>query len=169
MWGLQKQKFSVAEATAEIHMTHSYRLHYFHLIWSTKQRLSSIAPDVQLRLYPYLGAITRNHSGKLLEIGGMSDHVHLLIELSLLDKFSHFIRDLKASSSQWIHKNFPNLRDFAWQEGYGSFSVSYSALQGVQKYIQNQEQPHINMSFEEEYLKFLKLHHVEYDERFVLG
>jgi REP element-mobilizing transposase RayT len=88
-------------------MTHSYRLHYFHLIWSTKQRLPHISSDVQSRLYPYLGAITRNHSGKLLEIGGMSDHVHLLIELSLLDKFSHFIRDLKASSSQWIHKNFP--------------------------------------------------------------
>ena len=150
-------------------MTHSYRLHYFHLIWSTRQRLPHIAPDVQSRLYPYLGAITRNHSGKLLEIGGMSDHVHLLIELSLLDKFSHFIRDLKASSSQWIHKNFPNLHDFAWQEGYGSFSVSYSALQHVQKYIQNQEQHHATMSFEEEYLKFLKHHHVKYDERFVLG
>ena len=120
-------------------MTHSYRLYYFHLIWSTKQRIPNISPEVQSRLYPYLGAITRNHSGKLLEIGGMSDHVHLLIELSLLDKFSHFIRDLKASSSQWIHKNFPNLHDFAWQEGFGSFSVSCSALQGVHKYIQNQE------------------------------
>ena len=99
----------------------------------------------------------------------MPDHVHLLIELSLLDKFSHFIRELKASSSQWIHKIFPNLHDFAWQEGYGSFSVSYSALQDVQKYIQNQEQHHATMSFEEEYLKFLKHHHVKYDERFVLG
>lgn len=72
-------------------MTHSYRLHYFHLIWSTRERLPHIVPDVQSRLYPYLGAITRNHSGKLLEVGGMSDHVDLLIELSLLDKFSHFI------------------------------------------------------------------------------
>jgi putative transposase len=150
-------------------MTHSYRLHYFHLIWSTKQRLSYIIPDVQSHLYPYLGAITRNHSGKLLEIGGMSDHVHLLIELSLLDKFSHFIRDLKASSSQMIHKKFPNLNDFAWQEGYGSFSVSYSALPSVQKYIQDQEQHHATMSFEEEYLKLLKLHGVKYDERFVFG
>jgi putative transposase len=91
----------------------------------------------------------------------MSDHVHLLIEL--LDNFSHFIRDLKASSSKWFHKNFP------WQEGYGSFSVSYSALETVQKYIQNQKQHHATMSFEEEYLKFLKHHHVKYDEKFVLG
>jgi putative transposase len=169
MWGYKKQKFPVAEATAEILMTHSYRLHYFHLVWSTKKRLPQIFPSVQSRLYSYLGAITRNHSGKLLEIGGMPDHVHLLIELSSPDKFSYFIRDLKASSSQWIHKNFPNLLDFAWQEGYGSFSVSYSALEGVQKYIQNQEYHHATMSFEEEYLKFLKLHQVNYDERFVLG
>ena len=150
-------------------MTHSYRLHYFHLIWSTKNRKPQIFPDIQSRLYSYLGAIVQNHSGKLLEIGGMSDHVHLLIELSLLDKFSHFMRDLKASSSLWIHKNFPDFYDFAWQEGYGSFSVSYSALEGVQKYIQNQQQHHATMSFEEEYLKFLKLHRVKYDERFVLG
>ncbi len=150
-------------------MTHSYRLHFFHLVWSTKKRLPHITIDVQTRLYPYLGAITRNHSGKLLEVGGMPDHVHLLIELSSLDKFSHFIRELKASSSLWIHKNFPNLCDFAWQEGYGSFSVSYSALESVQKYIQNQEKHHAIVSFEEEYFKLLKLHHVKYDERFVLG
>lgn len=159
----------IAKATIQIYMTHSYRLHYFHLIWSTKQRIPHITSDVQSRLYPYFGAITRNHSGKLLEIGGMTDHVHLLIELSVIDKFSHFIRDLKGSSSLWIHKNFPKLHDFAWQEGYGSFSVSYSALDSVQKYIQNQEQHHATMTFEEEYLKFLHLHNIKYDDRFVLG
>lgn len=150
-------------------MTHSYRLHYFHIIWSTKQRIPLINPEIQPRLYQYLGAITKNHSGKLLEIGGMPAHVHLLVELSMLDKFSHLIRDLKASSSLWVHKNFPVINNFAWQEGYGSFSVSYSALQDVQKYIQHQEQHHAKMSFEEEYAKFLKLHQVKYDDRFVLG
>lgn len=150
-------------------MTHSYRIHFFHFVWSTKQRRPQISTDVQSRLYPYMGAIIRNHSGKLLEIGGMSDHIHLLIELSTLDKFSHFVRDLKASSSLWIHQNFLNLNDFAWQEGYGSFTVSYSALESMQKYIQNQEKHHATMSFEEEYLKLLNLHHIKYDERFVLG
>ena len=150
-------------------MTHSYRIHYFHLVWSTKNRLSQISPEIQSRLYAYLGAIVRNHAGKLLEIGGMSDHIHLLVEISLLDKFSYFIKDLKAFSSLWIHKNFPNLYAFAWQEGYGSFSVSHSAVKGVQQYIQNQEKHHETMSFEEEYIKFLKLHNVKYDERFVLG
>ncbi|MFA6916766.1 MAG: IS200/IS605 family transposase [Parachlamydiales bacterium] len=114
-------------------MTHSYRVHFFHLIWSTKQRRPLITKELQTRLYPYLGSIATNHNGRLLEIGGMSDHVHLLIELSNIDKFSHFIRDLKASSSLWVHKNFSGLADFAWQEGYGSFSVSYSSLDQVKK------------------------------------
>jgi len=116
-----------------------------------------------------MGAIVRNHDGKLLDIGGMPDHIHLLVELASLDKFSHFVRNLKASSSHWIHKMYPDLVTFAWQEGYGSFSVSYSALNSVKSYIQNQTQHHATMTFEEEYLKFLKLHNVQYDDRFVLG
>jgi len=150
-------------------MTHSYRLHFFHLIWSTKQRNPQITSDVQSRLFSYMGAITKNHSGKLLEIGGMPNHVHLLVELSNLDEFSSFIRNIKASSSLWIHKNFANLANFAWQEGYGSFSVSYSALDQVQQYIQNQPQHHKMMSFEDEYRKLLQLHNIKYDDRFVLG
>ncbi len=167
----------VAEATIEKNkncedkysMTHSYRLHFFHLVWSTKNRVPYISKDIQERLYSYMAAITRNHSAKLLEIGGMPDHVHLLVEFCSPDKFSHFLRELKASSSLWIHKNFSHLQDFAWQEGYGSFSVSCSALENVRSYIQNQEKHHENMSFEEEYFKFLKLHRVKYDERYVLG
>ena len=102
-------------------MTHSYRVHYFHLIWSTKNRTPWIEGEMQERLYPYLGGIIKNHKGKLIEIGGMPDHIHMLIELSLLDKFSHFIRDLKSCSSLWIHQTFPQKREFAWQEGYGFF------------------------------------------------
>ena len=80
-------------------MTHSYRVHFFHLIWSTKERRSLISPDLQKRLYPYLGSILKEHGGSLLEIGGMSDHVHLLIKLSNIDKFSHLVRELKSHSS----------------------------------------------------------------------
>jgi putative transposase len=98
----------------------------------------------------------------------MPDHIHLLIKLNNLDRFSSLIRDVKAHSSLWIHKNFSQLKDFAWQEGYASYSVSYSGLRGVQNYIQSQEKHHQTMSFEEEYLKFLNLHETKYDERFVL-
>lgn len=150
-------------------MTHSYRVHYFHLVWSTKNRTSWIDNEIQDRLYSYLGGIVRNHKAKLIEIGGMSDHIHMLIELSLLDKFSDFIRDLKSCSSLWIHHTFPSKKDFAWQEGYGSFSVSLSALEKVREYICNQKQHHAHESFDQEYLKFLKHHKIQYDERFVLG
>jgi len=99
----------------------------------------------------------------------MPDHVHLLIELNNLDKFSALVRDLKASSSGWIHKNFPELKDFAWQEGFGSFSVSYSSLDTVRLYIQNQKEHHKKMSFEDEFVRFLKLHQIKFDSRFALG
>jgi putative transposase len=150
-------------------MTHSYRVHYFHLIWSTKNRTPWIDKEIQERLYPYLGGITKNHKGKLIEVGGMSDHIHMLIELSFIDKFSHFIRDLKSCSSLWIHQTFPQKKDFAWQEGYGSFSVSFSALEKVRDYIRNQEKHHEHQSFDQEYLKLLEHHRIQYDERFVLG
>lgn len=150
-------------------MTHSYRVHYFHLIWSTKNRTPWITEEVQQRLYDYLGGIITNHKGKLIEIGGMPDHVHMLIELSLLDNFSRIIKELKSNSSLWIHRTFLDLREFAWQERYGSFSVSSSAVETVQKYIKNQQQHHLNRSFEEEYLSVLKRHKIQFDERFVLG
>ncbi len=150
-------------------MTHSYRVHFYHCIWATKQRRAFIIPKVQIRLYTYINGIITNHSGTLLEIGGMPDHVHLLLKLGDLQPYSHFVRDVKACSSAWIHKNFPDMQDFAWQEGYGSFSVSYSVLNSVQKYIQNQEKHHKNMTFEQEYLRLLQLHNTPYDDRFVFG
>ncbi len=150
-------------------MTHSYRVHFYHCIWSTKQRCAFIIPKVQMHLYTYINGIITNQSGNLLEIGGMPDHVHLLLKLSDDQQYSHFIRNVKASSSSWIHKNFPDMQEFAWQEGYGSFSVSYSALKTVQNYIQNQEKHHKNMTFEQEYRRLLQLHDTPYDERFVVG
>jgi REP-associated tyrosine transposase len=150
-------------------MTHSYRIHFFHIIWSTKNRSPWIDKEVQSRLYPYLGGIVRKHEGKLLEIGGIADHVHLLLEMSLLDNFSDFMCALKANSSLWIHKNYPHLKDFSWQEGFSSYTVSYSLVDKVRKYIQNQEKHHSTESFDDEYIKFLNLHKVRYDQRFVLG
>lgn len=150
-------------------MTHSYRVHYFHLIWSTKRRQPCISENIQDSLYSYIGGIIRKHNGSLIEIGGMPDHIHLLIKLNSLDKFSYIIRDIKSNSSQWIHKTFPELTDFEWQEGYGSFSVSFSSVNGVQKYIQNQPEHHKTITFDQEYKKLLERCGVVFDERFVLG
>lgn len=150
-------------------MTHSYRVHYFHVIWSTKNRTPSIEREMQEGLYSYMCGIVKNHKGKPIQIGGMPDHVHLLIQLSTLKTYHDLIRALKSCSSLWVHQQYPNLKNFAWQEGFGSFSVSYSLVEKVREYIRNQEKHHANESFDDEYQKLLRLHEVNYDERFVLG
>jgi putative transposase len=150
-------------------MTHSYKIHFFHLLWSTKGRQPWISAEMQSDLYPYIGGIIRNLDGSLLEMGGMPDHIHLLIYLTNLDKYSSLIRDIKTHSSLWVHKNFPTLKHFAWQEGFASLTISYSSLEKVRNYIKNQEDHHKIMTFEEEYLKFLDGQNVSYDKRFVLG
>jgi putative transposase len=150
-------------------MTHSYKIHFFHLIWSTKNREPWIDLEIQSGLYPYMGGIVRNLNGSLMEIGGMPDHLHLLVYMTNLDKYSHFIRDVKVHSTQWIHKNFPTHQNFAWQEGFASLTVSYSSLNKVRQYIQTQETHHSTMTFEEEFLKFLDKQKIQYDKRFVFG
>lgn len=150
-------------------MTHTHKAHFFHLIWSTKNRTKLITPEIQSQLYPYMGGIVRNFNGSLLEIGGMQDHVHLLIQLRDLEKYSYLLRDVKIHSTMWIHKNFPGLRKFAWQEGFGSYTLHHSFVDTVRNYIRNQEEHHKNMTFEEEYLKFLDGQNIEYDPRFVFG
>ena len=150
-------------------MTHTHKGHFFHLIWSTKNRALWIDTEIQADLYAYMGGIVKNHSGSLIEIGGMPDHVHLLINLRNLEKYSSLIRDVKAHSTMWIHKKFPVLRDFEWQEGFGSFTLHFSLVDNVRNYIQNQEKHHQSMTYEQEYLKFLEAQNIDYDDRFVFG
>ena len=150
-------------------MTHSYRAHYYHLIWSTKNREPLIAKEIQDLLYAYIGGIVKFNNGALLCAGGTENHVHLLIGLTLPDKFADVIRDIKANSSSWLNKNLSSNQNFGWQEGYGSFSVSYSSIERVKNYINNQEEHHKVITFDEEYLQLLKKHQIQYDGRFVLG
>jgi putative transposase len=148
-------------------MPHSYKSHFFHLIWSTKNRTKWINPEIQSRLYAYMGGIVRNYNGSLLEISGMPDHVHLIINIKNLDKYSYLLRDVKAHSTLWIRKNFPALKEFEWQEGCASYTFHFSLLETVKNYIRNQEKHHQTMTYEEEYLKFLDGQNIIYDKRFV--
>jgi REP element-mobilizing transposase RayT len=113
--------------------------------------------------------IIKNYGGNLLSAGGTVDHVHLLVNLKFPNKYFETIRDIKARSSLWINKNFLHEQYFAWQEGYGSFSVSYSSIEKVKHYIKNQEEHHKKVTFEEEYQQLLKKNHIKFDSRFVLG
>lgn len=148
-------------------MSHAYsRLHY-HLVFSTKERKRLIVPEIKERLYAYMIGIIRNLDGVVEEIGGVEDHVHLLLFVPPKHSLSDVIRDLKASSSAWVHETWSERAGFAWQRGYGIFSVSESNVEVVRAYIRQQEAHHRKMSFEDEYLELLRKHGIEYDLRYV--
>ena len=116
-----------------------------------------------------MGGVAREHQMKALGIGGMEDHVHLLLSLPSTLAIAKAIQLIKGESSKWVHDTFPQHQDFAWQEGYGAFSIGVSQTEVTVAYIQNQKQHHQKKSFQEEFLTFLKKHGVEHDPRFVWG
>src|ERR1022692_1463457 len=148
-------------------MAHTFTHLLTRIIFSTKDRRPLLDADLKDRLFPYLGGIMRAHDSKALIINGPTDHVHILASLAAKHSLSDLMRKLKADSSGWIHKHFPNQKSFAWQIGYGAFSVSHSNLAEVEKYIANQEQHHRTVSFQEEFVVLLKKHEIQYDERFL--
>jgi putative transposase len=138
-----------------------------HFIWSTKNRERWITSDLAVRLYPYWGGIVRERGCVLSLVGGMPDHVLLLVSLGRTISVADLVRDVKSVSSQWIHTEFPALREFAWQAGYGAFAVSLSGVPDVRKYIDGQADHHRVVTFQDEYRAFLRRHEIEWDERYV--
>jgi len=136
----------------------------FHLVFSTKGRLPLIADDWRERLHAYLGGIIKNLNGVPLAVGGVADHVHLLVSLNTSHRLDYLVRDLKADSSTWVHKELK--KKFEWQKGYGAFTVSPSSIAGVKKYVLNQIAHHQRKSFQDEYIELLKMSGIEYDERY---
>ena len=146
-------------------MPQSFACLHYHLIFSTKGRVPLLLGDLPDRLYAYVGGILRNENGSLLAAGGMPDHVHLLVSLSRESSVSDVLRQVKSSSSRWIHETIPGLRGFAWQAGYAAFAVSYSHVGTVKQYIGTQADHHRTVTFQEEYLEFLRRHDLEFEER----
>jgi REP element-mobilizing transposase RayT len=140
-------------------------LHY-HLIFSTKERAPSILPDLRGRMHAYLGGVIRGIGGVALDIGGTADHVHLVVGLKPTHTLADVLRILKADSSKCVHEEL-GVKDFAWQEGYGAFTVSKSDLDAVGKYVQDQEEHHRKRSFQEEYRALLEKHGIDFDERYL--
>jgi REP element-mobilizing transposase RayT len=148
-------------------MSHSYASLLTHAVFSTKDRAPLIAGECNDRLLPYLGGIARELGAKALMVGGTTDHVHLLLSLPPSLCVADALRDLKANSSRWVHETWPDRRDFGWQTGYGAFSVSESSREAVARYIQDQEEHHRRMTFQEEFIVLLKKHGIPYDERYI--
>ena len=139
----------------------------FHIIYSTKYRKPTIHTEWQDDLYGYIGGIVRDQKGKLLKIGGVEDHVHLLAKLGPTNAISDVLRKIKSNSSKWINERSDVSRKFEWQSGYAAFSVSESQLPAVSEYIANQAEHHRKKTFEEELLAILKKHNIEFDMRYV--
>jgi REP element-mobilizing transposase RayT len=148
-------------------MAHTFTNLLTHVVFSTKDREPSIVPDLREELLAYMGGIVRGIRGKALVIGGTADHVHLLIELAPATSIAEAARVIKANSSKWVHETQGKYSRFAWQTGYGAFSVSRSNRDAVSEYIRSQEEHHRRIPFKEEFLAILRKHGIEFDERYI--
>lgn len=138
----------------------------YHLVFATKNREPLIATEWRSRLHEYLGGAVRGLDGVPQSVGGVADHVHLLVGLKPTHCLSDFMRELKKASSNWVAETM-HLPSFRWQEGYGAFTVSASARPEVQDYIARQEEHHRQRTFREEYVLMLQKSGIEFDERYL--
>lgn len=143
-------------------MASTYLSLHYHIVFGTKNRAPIIGADWLPRLHEYLGGTLRGLGGFPEGIGGVQDHVHLLVSLKATHTLSDVMRELKKASSLWVHNTLGE-RQFAWQEGYAAFTVSASALDAVRRYIAHQEQHHRVKSFHEELVEMLEKAGVEYN------
>ena len=148
-------------------MTHTYYQNLYHLVWSTTERRPLLPSQSKHRVFEYLAGAAKTAECLPVQIGGMPDHVHLLLAIPPKHAVSHIVRDIKICSTKWIKSVLPDSQSFAWQEGFGSFSVSASQKEAVMQYIANQEEHHKTRTFQEEFTTFLKIHSVQYDEAFL--
>jgi len=147
-------------------LSHSYAQNHIHLVFSTKNRERLISNKMQERLWPYMTGICKNHDMLPFAVGGMPDHVHVLFRLPPTLALARAITLIKSNSSKWMGEHG---RYFAWQEGYGAFSVSSSSISSVIKYIDGQELHHRKRTYEEEFLALLKKHNHPFDPKDFLG
>ena len=148
-------------------MAHSYTKILIHYVFSTKNREKIMTAPLQERLWAYMGGIAKGNNMKALAIGGIEDHVHLLISLPVTLSISKAIQLIKGGSSKWVHDTFPDYNKFNWQEGYGAFSVSISQIKNTIAYINRQKEHHLKESFQDEYISVLEEHVIDYDKRYV--
>ena len=138
-----------------------------HFVFSTKGRAPLLHLAVRDRLFRYMGGIAKQNGLHPKCIGGVADHVHLLLGLPPNVAPARAIRLIKGGSSAWIHESFPELRNFGWQEGYGAFSIGISQVPDTITYIQQQDEHHRTRTFQEEYRSFLREHYMSFEEKYV--
>jgi putative transposase len=147
-------------------MSHTYSQNVLHVIFSTKDRQKNISPELQPQLWAYVAGVCKKLEIHIHAVGGIKDHIHLLIQVPPSLSVAKAILTIKSNSSRWANEQG---HKFAWQQGYGAFSVSSSNIPAVVQYIRNQQVHHKKRGFEEEFVALLKKHGVTFDPKFVFG
>lgn len=140
---------------------------YCHLVFSTKNRAPLLAEEHRSRIHDYLGGALRNIGTPAIAIGSVEDHIHILYSHSRDVRIMDVVRELKSESSGWMKSLGREYGDFHWQSGYGIFSVSQSQLATVESYVLRQREHHRERGFQDEFRGLLRLHRVDFDERYV--
>ena len=148
-------------------MANTFSQLYVHYVFAVKGRDSLILETWRHSLYKYMNGIIEQHGHKPFTINGISDHVHVLVSMNPNQAPSDLMYEVKRSTSIWINENRFVPGKFSWQEGFGAFSYGKSQIPSIARYIENQQQHHKKRTFYEEYLAFLKIFEIEYDERYV--
>ena len=148
-------------------MPQSLAFMLIHVVFSTKNREPVLGPQVRPALHAYLAATARNVDCECYRAGGMADHVHLAIRLSRTMTMAQLVEEVKTTSSKWLKTQAPHLAHFAWQRGYGAFSVGPSGKDALCRYIDKQEVHHRKKDYQREYRAILAKYGVDYDERYV--
>ena len=150
-------------------MANTYNQIYIHLVFAVKYRDAVIDKSWRQELYQYIIGLIGKRGHKVYAIGGVSDHIHILVSLSPKQAISELVQEVKRASTLWIKEQKLVRCRFAWQEGFGAFSYGKSQIDNVVKYIQNQEEHHSKHTFRDEYLSFLKLYEIDHDEKYVFS
>ena len=138
-----------------------------HFVFSTKDRIPFIKPEIEEELHQYICGMSRKLGCPIIKINSIEDHVHILLSYGKTITFSDLISKLKSSSSRWMKTKGNHYKDFSWQKGYGGFAVCNSSMESVIKYIASQKEHHKHKTFKEEYLEMLKRAKISYDERYL--
>jgi putative transposase len=147
-------------------LSHTYVQNVVHIVFSTKERRKIIPRDMKERVWSYIAGICKQEKIFVHAVGGMEDHIHLLLQIPPTMTLAEAVRTVKSNSSSWMKQE---IKKFAWQEGYGGFSVSKSKIPVVVRYIKNQERHHKKMSFEDEFRALLEKHGIEFDPKYIFG
>ena len=150
-------------------MANTHSQIYIQAVFAVSHRQSLIQPEWKEELFKYIGGIFRNKNQKLIAIGGIVDHIHLLFGLRPSMAISDLMRDVKSDSTEFINKKRFVRGRFSWQEGFGAFSYSRSHLDAVAKYVLEQEKHHAHRSFKDEYVGLLDRFEVEYEDRYLFN